>query len=126
MMLVDGAKILIVDDLVSMRSALRQALAKLGFNDVLECGDGEAALATLESENVGLVISDWQMEPMDGLDLLQAIRRDTRLQRLPFILVSAEAGPQLHAEATAAGASLVLSKPFGAAALQAALAGLSA
>ena len=120
----DIARILIVDDVDSMRRALRQALGKLGFDTVIECEDGSQALTHLREDNITLVISDWQMEPMDGLTLLQEVRNDARLQRLPFILVSGEATPQLHARANAAGASLVLSKPFSPGALRDALAGL--
>jgi two-component system chemotaxis response regulator CheY len=119
-----ATKILVVDDLDSMRRALRQALSKLGFEAVVECEDGAQALTRLREDNITLVISDWQMEPMDGLALLQEVRNDARLARLPFILVSGETTPQLHARANAAGASLVLSKPFSPDTLRDALAGL--
>jgi two-component system chemotaxis response regulator CheY len=118
------AKILIVDDLESMRRALRQALSKLGFTAVIECEDGTQALAHLREGGITLVISDWQMEPMDGLTLLREIRGDARLARLPFILVSGEASQQMHERANAAGASLVLSKPFSPDTLRDAMAGL--
>lgn len=118
------AKILVVDDLAGMRTALRQALGKLGFDAVVECADGAEALDCLRSDEITLVISDWQMEPMDGLALLREMRSDTRLKALPFILVSGEATPALHERANAAGASLILSKPFGPETLRAALAGL--
>jgi two-component system chemotaxis response regulator CheY len=118
------AKIMVVDDLDSMRRALRQALGKLGFETVVECEDGAQALTRLREDNITLVISDWQMEPMDGLALLREVRSDARLARLPFILVSGEATPQLRARANAAGASLVLSKPFSPDTLRDALAGL--
>jgi two-component system chemotaxis response regulator CheY len=120
-----NAKILIVDDLEHMRAALKGALARLGFSKVMACGDGTEALAALRSEDFSLVISDWRMEPMDGLQLLAEIRADTGLSALPFILVTAETEPNLHERATAAGASLVLNKPFGAEALRSALAGLN-
>ncbi len=118
------AKILVVDDLAGMRSALRQALGKLGFDAVIECADGAEALDCLRSHEITLVISDWQMEPMDGLALLHEVRSDARLAALPFILVSGEATPALRQRADAAGVSLILSKPFGPAALRDALAGL--
>ncbi|MHB1206199.1 MAG: response regulator [Rhodospirillaceae bacterium] len=120
----DTAKILVVDDLDSMRRALRQILGKLGFAAVVECEDGAQALTHLREDNITLVISDWQMEPMDGLALLREVRNDARLAGLPFILVSGEATPQLHERANAAGASLVLSKPFSPDTLRDALAGL--
>ena len=118
------AKILVVDDLAGMRTALRQVLGKLGFDAIVECEDGTQALDRLRGDDITLVISDWQMEPMDGLALLREIRGDARLARLPFILVSGETTPQLREHATAAGASVVLSKPFGPEILRAALAGL--
>ena len=124
-MTVPNAKILIVDDLEHMRAALKGALARLGFNQVQACGDGEEALAALRSEDFSLVISDWRMEPMDGLQLLAEIRADIGLAALPFILVTAETEPTLRARATAAGASAVLNKPFGAEALRSALADLN-
>jgi two-component system chemotaxis response regulator CheY len=119
-----AAKILVVDDLAGMRSALRQALGKLGFDAVVECADGREALDCLRAHDITLVISDWQMEPMDGLALLREVRNDAQLKELPFILVSGEATPALHERANAAGASLVLSKPFGPEILRSALAGL--
>lgn len=118
------AKILVVDDLAGMRTALCQALGKLGFESVVACADGVAALDCLKSDDITLVISDWQMEPMDGLTLLREVRNDVRLKALPFILVSGEATPALHERANAAGASLILSKPFGPEVLRDALAGL--
>lgn len=118
------AKILVVDDLAGMRTALCQVLGKLGFESVVACADGVAALDCLKGNDITLVISDWQMEPMDGLALLREVRNDARLKALPFILVSGEATPALHERANAAGASLILSKPFGPEVLRDALAGL--
>src|SRR3982751_311085 len=102
-----SAKILIVDDLEHMRIALKGALSRLGFDAVQACGDGREALAALRADDFSLVISDWRMEPMDGLQLLAEIRADTGLSALPFILVTAESEPTIHQRATAAGASLV-------------------
>lgn len=118
------AKILVVDDLAGMRAALCQTLGKLGFESVTACADGIQALDHLKTHDVALVISDWQMEPMDGLALLREVRGDARLKALPFILVSGEATPALRERANAAGASLVLGKPFGPETLREALAGL--
>src|SRR5581483_5328852 len=97
-----SSKILIVDDLEHMRTALKGALARLGFNEVQACGDGREALAALRSDDFSLVISDWRMEPMDGLQLLAEIRADTGLAALPFILVTAETEPTLPQRAAAA------------------------
>lgn len=107
------AKILIADDLPEMRVALRRALERLGFRNVIETADGAGALAALSANSdTLLVISDWNMEPIDGLALLTAVRADVRFQKLPFILVSADAGPNLCDNARAAGVSRILPKPF--------------
>ena len=108
-----SAKILIVDDLMPMRTALRSALKRMGYEYVIEAADGTEALAALDVDgDTALVISDWNMEPMDGLALLVAIRADDRFQKLPFMLISAQGDQTLFTKAYAAGASLVLPKPF--------------
>jgi two-component system, chemotaxis family, chemotaxis protein CheY len=118
-----NAKIVIVDDLPDMRRALADCLRRLGYANVIACTDGGEALGVLVKESdVTLVISDWNMEPVDGLGLLAGMRRDPRLKGLPFILVSAEAGPFRRNQAMEAGVSLFMAKPFGIEALRDALA----
>ena len=119
-----AAKIIIADDVAAMLTGLRRALAQLGFTNVVEAMDGTEAFAALEAHtDTALIISDWNMEPMDGLALLRAVRADTRFRKLPFILISADAGA-VRDQATAAGVSLVLAKPFDANKLRATIAEL--
>jgi two-component system chemotaxis response regulator CheY len=121
------AKIVIVDDLPDMRRALRDCLHRLGYSDITACADGGEALGVLEKEaGVTLVISDWNMEPVDGLGLLASMRKNPRLKSVPFILVSAEAGPYRRNQAMEAGVSLFMGKPFSFDDLREALASVSA
>ncbi len=113
--------ILIVDDYKTMLRIIRNLLKQLGFNDVDEATDGSSALQKLRDRNYGLVISDWNMEPMTGLELLHEVRADDRLSRLPFIMVTAESKRENVAAATQAGASNNIVKPFNAETLQAKL-----
>lgn len=113
--------ILIVDDDAVMRNVVRRLLDRLGFRRVEEAADGLEALTMLRRNRPGLVISDWNMEPMDGLDLLREIRADAALAAIPVILATADTGPGKAAEAAKAGASGYLEKPFDGRALGAAL-----
>lgn len=123
MQLSGSAKIIIADDLIPMLVALRRALNQLGLTNVYEGVSGVEALAALhENPDAALVISDWNMLPMDGLEFLAAIRADARFHTLPFILISAETSPHLRDKAMAGGASLVLPKPFDAEILRKAIA----
>ena len=120
----NAAKIIIVDDVAMMLAGLRRALAQLNFTNIVEAHDGAEAFAMLETHaDTALIISDWNMEPMDGLALLQKVRADACFRNLPFILISANA-EIVRDKAAAAGASLVLAKPFDVNALRAAIAGL--
>lgn len=117
-----AAKIIIADDMPAMLTGLRRALAQLGFTHVIEAADGAEAFAALGANpDTALVISDWNMEPMDGLALLGAVRADARFRKLPFILISADAGA-VREKAARAGVSLVLAKPFDAEVLRKAIA----
>ncbi len=106
--------ILIVDDYRTMIRIIRNLLTLLGFEDLEEAQDGRAALAKLRSRRFGLVISDWNMEPMSGIDLLQEVRADPELQALPFIMVTADGREERIALARAAGVSGYVVKPFNA------------
>ena len=83
-------KVLVVDDYSTMRRIIRNLLSQIGYTDVDEAADGNEALAKLRSGAFGLVISDWNMEPMTGYDLLREVRADERLKRIKFIMVTAE------------------------------------
>jgi two-component system chemotaxis response regulator CheY len=110
--------IMVVDDLDDMRAAVVKSLARLGYANVATATDGAEALALLKNmPDVRLVISDWNMEPLDGLGLLAGMRKVPHLQKVPFILVSAEAGPHRANQAMEAGVSAFLGKPFDAATL---------
>lgn len=111
--------ILVVDDQGTMRRILRTLLGQVGFTRVEEAPDGAAALAKLRAERYGLVISDWNMVPMSGLELLRAIRDDAELRRMPFIMVTAESKTDNVMAAKQAGADNYIVKPFNAATLKA-------
>jgi two-component system chemotaxis response regulator CheY len=106
--------ILVVDDYKTMIRIIRNLLKQLGFNDVDEAADGTEALAKLRARRYGLVISDWNMEPMTGYELLKEMRSDTQLARTPFIMVTAESKTENVIAAKKAGVSNYIVKPFSA------------
>ena len=106
--------VLIVDDYKTMLRIIRNLLKQIDFNDTDEAADGIEALAKLRAGGFGLVISDWNMEPMTGLDLLKEIRADARLKHLPFIMVTAESKTENVVAAKQAGVSNYIVKPFNA------------
>ncbi len=108
-------RILIVDDYKTMLRIIRNLLKQLGFNNIDEATDGSMALQMLRSGNTyGLVISDWNMEPMTGLQLLREVRADAHLKSLPFIMVTAESKTENVIAAKEAGVSNYIVKPFNA------------
>ncbi len=109
--------ILVVDDYRTMVRIVRNLLHQLGFEDVDDANDGASALTKLRKRRFGLVISDWAMEPMSGLELLQAMRADPELASLPFIMITAENRKERIARAEQAGADGYIVKPFNAEAL---------
>src|SRR5271170_4671064 len=82
--------VLVVDDYSTMVRIIRNLLRQLGFADIDDAADGTAALAKMRGKRYGLVISDWNMEPMTGYDLLRKVRSDPGLETTPFIMVTAE------------------------------------
>jgi two-component system chemotaxis response regulator CheY len=106
--------ILVVDDYKTMLRIIRNLLKQIEYNNVEDATDGAEALAKLRSGNFGLVISDWNMEPMSGLQLLQEVRADSRLKNLPFIMVTAESKAENVVAAKQAGVSNYIVKPFNA------------
>jgi two-component system, chemotaxis family, chemotaxis protein CheY len=117
--------ILIVDDYSRMLRIIRGLLRQLGYEQVEEAADGASALVKLREKPFSLVISDWNMEPMSGLELLREVRADPALAALPFIMVTAEARASKIAEAQRAGVSGYIIKPFGAEALYLKIAALA-
>lgn len=106
--------VLIVDDYKTMLRIIRNLLKQLEFDNVEEASDGQEALAKLRAGQVGLVISDWNMQPMTGLDLLKEVRADARLKETPFIMITAESKTENVVAAKAAGVSNYIVKPFNA------------
>ena len=106
--------VLIVDDYKTMLRIIRNLLKQIDFNNVDEASDGAEALAKLRAGNYGLVISDWNMAPMTGLQLLQEVRADARLKAMPFIMVTAESKADNVVAAKQAGVSNYIVKPFNA------------
>jgi two-component system chemotaxis response regulator CheY len=113
--------VLIVDDYKTMLRIIRNLLKQLGFNNVDEATDGSDALTKLRQKEYGLVISDWNMEPMTGLQLLREVRADDKLKNMPFIMITAESKTENVIAAKEAGVSNYIVKPFNAATLKAKL-----
>jgi two-component system, chemotaxis family, chemotaxis protein CheY len=104
--------ILIVDDFATMRRIIKGVLKQLGFSNLIEAEDGEAALKELRKEKVGLIVSDWNMPNMTGLELLKAVRADSSLKSIPFLMVTAEGQKENVIQAVQAGVSNYIVKPF--------------
>ena len=111
--------VLIVDDYKTMLRIIRNLLKQLGFLNVEEATDGSMALDMLRKSDFGLVISDWNMEPMTGLQLLREVRADAKLKSVPFIMVTAESKSENVIAAKEAGVSNYIVKPFNAETLKA-------
>ena len=106
--------ILIVDDYKTMLRIIRNLLNQLSFPNVQEATDGISALDKLRDGSFGLVISDWNMEPMTGLQLLREVRADDKLKSLPFVMITAESKTENVVAAKEAGVSNYIVKPFNA------------
>jgi two-component system chemotaxis response regulator CheY len=113
--------ILIVDDYRTMLKIIRNLLKQLGFTNVEEATDGSEALGKLREGEFDLVISDWNMEPMTGLQLLKEVRADDTLRAVPFIIITAESKIENVVAAKEAGVSNYIVKPFNAGTLKAKL-----
>ncbi len=107
-------RVLIVDDYKTMLRIIRNLLKQIGFDNVDEAADGAEALQKLRGDNYGLVISDWNMEPMTGLQLLKEVRSDNKLKATPFIMVTAESKTENVIAAKEAGVNNYIVKPFNA------------
>ena len=106
--------ILVVDDYNTMIRIIRNLLRQLGFENIDDAPDGAAALDKMRRRRYGLVISDWNMEPMTGYELLREIRKDPKLAGTPFIMVTAESKTDNVIAAKKAGVSNYIVKPFNA------------
>jgi len=107
-------RILVVDDYNTMLRILKNMLKQLGFNNVDQAMDGAEALSKLNAEKFDFVISDWNMEPMTGIELLREVRASDNLKHIPFILITAESKTENVAAAKQAGVSNYIVKPFNA------------
>jgi two-component system chemotaxis response regulator CheY len=124
-MAVDTAmEVLIVDDYATMLRIVRSLLKQIGFNNVDEATDGAQALQKMRLKKYGLVISDWNMEPMTGIEFLREVRKDPDLKATPFIMVTAESKTENVVEAKKAGVSNYIVKPFNSDTLKGKIAGV--
>jgi two-component system, chemotaxis family, chemotaxis protein CheY len=113
------SSILIVDDSGAVRSVVRRLLTQLGFKNIDEAPDGEAALKKISEQHFSLVISDWNMEPMSGQVLLENVRANKNYANLPFIMMTADPSIERIVQAKKAGVTSFINKPFRAEELQA-------
>lgn len=111
-------KVLVADDFATMRKIVRNILKQIGFEDIVEAEDGHTALQILKTENIGLVVTDWNMPNMTGLELLQHIRKNPATAKLPVLMVTAEGLKDNVLEAVKAGVNNYVVKPFTAEVLQ--------
>jgi two-component system chemotaxis response regulator CheY len=110
--------VLVVDDYNTMVRIIRNLLQQLGFTDVDDASDGAAAIAKMRTKRYGLVISDWNMAPMTGYELLRQVRADPAIGKTPFIMVTAESKTENVIAAKRAGVDNYIVKPFNAQTLQ--------
>ena len=110
--------VLVVDDYKTMIRIIRNLLKQLGFENVDDAADGQEALGKMKENKYGLVISDWNMEPMTGYELLREVRADDSLKATPFIMVTAESKTENVVAAKRAGVNNYIVKPFNAATLK--------
>jgi len=105
-------KVLIVDDFATMRKVVRNLLKQVGYEDIVEAEDGVMALKALKSQKIDVIVSDWNMPNMTGLELLKAVRADEDLAKTPFLMVTAEALQDNVVAAVKAGVNNYIVKPF--------------
>ncbi|MBW1666438.1 MAG: chemotaxis response regulator CheY [Deltaproteobacteria bacterium] len=105
-------KVLIVDDFATMRRILKNILRQIGFTNISEADNGRNALKELKKDDYGLVLCDWNMPEVSGIDLLKSMKSDDSLKGIPFIMVTAEAQKENIIEAVKAGVSSYIVKPF--------------
>lgn len=107
-----GMKVLVVDDFATMRRIIKGVLRQIGFKNFREAEDGKEALRLMKSEKFDLVMCDWNMPEMPGIELLKLVRADDELKDTPFVMVTAEAQKENILEAVKSGVSNYIVKPF--------------
>jgi two-component system, chemotaxis family, chemotaxis protein CheY len=107
-----AVSVLVVDDQQSMRGICKYILTQLGFTNVIEAKSGRDALSKLEHQNVDLIISDWNMEDIDGLTLLRVIRKHPKTTNMPFIMATGRSDKEQVKEAISSGVNNYIIKPF--------------
>lgn len=105
-------KVLIVDDFSTMRKIVRNIIKQLGFKNIIEADDGKSAVKELKKGKVDLILCDWNMPEMSGIDLLKTVRSDDELKDTPFVMITAEAQKDNILEAVKEGVSNYIVKPF--------------
>lgn len=113
-----GIKVLIVDDQQSMRGICKYILGQLGFREITEAKSGRDAMGKLENHEIDLIISDWNMDDVDGLTLLKVIRRHPKTSHMPFIMATGRSDKEQVKEAIACGVNNYIIKPFDAATMK--------
>lgn len=104
--------VLVVDDYKTMIRIVRGLLEQLGFRNIDDATDGPSALEKIQTKDYGLILSDWNMSPMTGYELLQKVRADARTKNIPFLMVTAEAKTENVIAARQAGVNNYIIKPF--------------
>lgn len=105
-------KILVVDDFATMRRIVKNILNKIGFTNIIEADDGSTALEVLKKDKVDLIMSDWNMPNVTGLELLKAVRSNESMKDMPFLMVTAEGQHNSVVQTVQAGVSDYIVKPF--------------
>ena len=105
-------KVLIVDDFATMRRIVKNILRQIGFTNITEADDGKTALAKLKEDKYDLIMCDWNMPEMPGIELLSKIKSDDALKSIPFVMVTAEAKKENIVSAVKAGVNSYIVKPF--------------
>jgi two-component system chemotaxis response regulator CheY len=105
-------KVLVVDDFATMRRIVKNILNQIGFKNIIEADDGSSALEVLKKDKVDLIMSDWNMPKVTGLELLKAIRSDESMKDMPFLMVTAEGLKDSVVQTVQAGVSDYIVKPF--------------
>ncbi len=112
----DSKKVLVVDDSSVMRQIIKNTLKQIGFGagNISDADDGDAGLKKVQEAPLELIVSDWNMPKMTGIDFLKAVRADGGLKGIPFLMVTSEADKEKIMEAVQAGVSQYIVKPFNA------------